>query len=131
MLNSRQMRNEIGALRAELVLRDIPGNSVEGGRHPAHGLVTSSARDLAILQPTRGEILAVARPPRRLRGGSPLRLALDLRASALTIAYVRISSEPLAALAARTLLRHAAIVPSEIASGLALGVDWFSRADPD
>jgi hypothetical protein len=58
-------------------------------------------------------------------------LALDLRARALTIAYVRISSEPLTTLAARTLLRHAAIVPTEIATGFAIGVDWFSRADPD
>jgi len=61
------MRNEISALNPELVFRDIPGQSVQWGRHPSRGIAASIAGFSALLQPPRGGVLAVARPPRRLR----------------------------------------------------------------
>jgi len=128
VLDSRQMRNEIGALRPELVFRHIPGHSVQRRRHPALRIIASIAGGLAFLQPPRGGVLAVARPPRRLRRDTPLRLALGVRAGALAIAYAGISTEPLAALATRTRLRHPPIVIDPRRSSK---VDWFWRADPD
>ena len=65
-LNSRQKRYEIGTLRPELRLRDVPGNSVQRRRRSDRGIVAGVTRELALVQPPCGEVLRVARSPSRL-----------------------------------------------------------------
>jgi len=107
--NSRQIRNEIGALSPELVFRGVPGNLPQHSRPrrfrhaPARG-----ARRLTGLEPPRASITRVAFAPRRLRLRSPRCLARGLAARALARPYARVGYEPAVALAARPLLRYAA-----------------------
>ena len=56
---------EIGALHPELVLRDVPRQSVE--RRPHSQRLERVRRRGARLDPTRSEVVGIGRPPRRLR----------------------------------------------------------------
>jgi hypothetical protein len=126
-LNSGQKRNEIGALSPELGLRDVPGDLVQRRRRGDHGIAAGVALALPLIEAPRGEVLAVARTPRSLLLRAKLPPALR-RTRAMAIAYARVNTEPVAALAARALLRHPPIVTD---AATALGVDCFWRADPD
>lgn len=126
-LNSRQKRNEIGALRPELGLRDVPGNLVQRGRRSDHGIAAGVAGALTLVKPTSGEVLAVARTPLGLLHRAQLSPALH-RARPMAAAYARIDGEPLAALAAWALLRHAPMLTDSASTPR---VDCFSRAALD
>jgi len=126
-LNSRQKRNEIGALRPELGLRDVPGDLVQRRRRGDHGIAAGVAEALTLVEAPCSEVLAVARPPLGLLLGAQLPPALH-GARAVAIAYARINTEPVAALAARALLRHASMLADSASSPR---VDCFSRAAPD
>jgi hypothetical protein len=129
-LNSRQKRNEISTLSPELGLRDIPGNSVQRRRRGDRRITARVASALPLIEPPRREILGVARAPLGLLLRTKLSPTLG-RADAVTFAYARVNTEPVAALRARTLLRHVAIVPPAVHNGSMLEVDCFSRASPD
>jgi hypothetical protein len=72
---SAQHRNEISTFRRELVLRDIPGKSVERPADPER-LRGAAALRVPLADPTRAEVVRIAGAPVSLRLRSPLRLAL-------------------------------------------------------
>jgi hypothetical protein len=95
-----QNPKEIRTLYPELVLRDVPGQSVEGRPHaqrlgPCHRRGTH-------LDPPRGEVVCVGCPPRRLRLCTALPLTRHRRARPLSRADSRIRTEPLPATTARS-----------------------------
>jgi hypothetical protein len=94
---------EISAFDAELVLRDVPWKSTQGGRQ------TQRFRRLeqrpACLHAPSNEVIPVVATPSSLRLGAALRLALRYAASSLPSSDSRIGAEPPPADAARSFPR--------------------------
>ena len=137
---------EVRTLRPELVLRDVPGKSVQRRRDPQRRRRRRRRRRhlrRPRLQPPRHEVVRVARPPRRLRLLPTRRLALRRRAHLLPITDAGVGLEPATADPARALPTHprasrrcAATTPRSPSrpptrrrptSAPPPGVDYFSR----
>lgn len=86
-----QLPNKTGTLDAELVLREIPGKSIQRRRHL--GWIGISGR-VALHDPPSCEVAGVAPPPVGLSRCAPLSLTLSVRARALAIAYARVRTKP-------------------------------------
>jgi hypothetical protein len=86
---------EISSFAPELVFRQIPGKSVERGRHP-QGL-RRRLGGIAELDAIGRRVAAIRRPPPCLRLLAPRRLAFRLAARPLPYPYSRIGREPVVA----------------------------------
>lgn len=86
-------RKEVGALMAELVLREVPGKSVER-RGNGHGLGRSLVVARTGVETASGEVVGVALAPSGLSRGAAGGLTLDPSACALAIADARIRLKP-------------------------------------
>jgi len=90
---------EIRPLDPELVLRQVPGKSVQRSTYPQRR--RHPRRPRPSLNPPRREVVRVRRPPRRLRPRPPPPLAFVARTRSLSISDPRVRSKPLPANAAR------------------------------
>jgi hypothetical protein len=99
--NSAQNTNEISALRAELVFRDVPGELLQRRRDTQR----FGGRILCVplLNPVRGAVLRIPPAPVRLRLLTPRRPALRLRAGTLPVSHSRVRPKPLPTDPARSL----------------------------
>jgi hypothetical protein len=88
----------IRTLRPELVLRDVPGESLQRSRQSLRRLFALLHPSL---QPPGDEVVRMRFPPRRLRLLAPRLQALLCRAHSLARSYPWIGAEPLSAEAAR------------------------------
>ena len=95
-------------LDPELVLRDVPGKSVQRPRHSHRRRRRPdrcSRRPLG--HPSRHEVVRIVRSPRRLRLLATRGLALRVRTRSLSIAHPRIGEKPVTTLRTRPLADHA------------------------
>ncbi len=101
-------QKEFSPLDLELVLREIPGESVERpGRSRQRQRLAHRLSRAPLLDSPRSVVLRVPCPPRRLRRCPPRRLALLARARPLPGSHPRVRREPPQALPTRALLgRH-------------------------
>ena len=103
---STQVPHEVGALRAELVLRHVPRKAVQRPGHPLR-----LRRLLTLLRPRRQTPRdhVVRTRPQPLRLGALLHLppTLRVRATPLPLSYPRVWTKPTTTHATRTLLHHA------------------------
>jgi len=95
-------------LDLELVLREVPGESVERPRRSRQRhLLARGLSHRPLLDPPGPVVLRVPRPPRRLRRHPPRPLALLPWARPLPVTHPRVWREPPQALPTRALLgRH-------------------------
>jgi hypothetical protein len=105
--------NEISALGAELVFREVPGKLVQRRRH-AQRFRVAVGLQRALLDPVRSRVFPVPLPPTGLGFVSPLLLAVRLATGVLSISDPRIRPEPPPADPARPLPRvwHADVASS-------------------
>ncbi len=105
---SAHSQKKFSTLGLELVLREIPGKSVERWWRPRRRQLRARLlRRRPLLDPPRAVVLRVPRSPRLPRRRPPRRLALRPRARPLPITNSRVRREPPPALPTRTLLgRH-------------------------
>jgi hypothetical protein len=107
---SAEYRNEISPLDLELVLRDVPGKSVERRRYPQRLDVASGG--CALLDTPRDEVVSVGRAPRRLRRCSPPTLTLAIAAATLPFTEARIRTKPSTTIPTRSLASHSSMLDS-------------------
>jgi hypothetical protein len=120
---------KIRPLRPELVLRDVPGKSVQRRRHAQRwrwGRRRWRHLRRPLLQTPRREVLRVASTPRRLRLLPASVLALRLRAHLLPVSQTGMRLEPATADPTRALPRH----PASVALALAIKNAMTSTTEP-